>query len=445
MNPFEQLGISKTWSDMLIKQGIKEPTDIQKRSIPVVLDGQDLIAQAKTGTGKTFAFLLPILEKIDRDAHYIQALIITPTRELAIQVTEELNKLIQNVDPAIHALAVYGGQDVEKQLKALKGEIHIVVGTPGRLLDHIRRETISLHKVDLLVLDECDQMLHIGFLDEVETIMRETPFTRQTALFSATISKDVRKLAKKYLKNPQHISVHEKEITVKEIRQLIVETTDRSKQGALIEILNEAQPFMGIVFCRTIRRVSKLFQELRQKGLNVDELHGDLSQAKREAVMKRFRNAEIQLLIATDVAARGLDIEGVTHIYNYDIPEDVESYVHRIGRTGRAGKDGMAITFVSGKDRQLLETIEQKLGFAIEKRQIIVEPTHNPSGSKKEKPLSAKEKREENIAKNKGRFRSGASSGRRKSEGGGRDHSATSQRNSSSQRRQQQSSRTKGK
>ncbi|MGM7634408.1 DEAD/DEAH box helicase [Bacillus sp. Hm123] len=370
MNTFIELGINERWAKKLSDQSVTEPTPIQQEAIPFLLNGEDVIAQAKTGTGKTFAFLLPILEKIDTDQPYIQALIVTPTRELALQITNELQQLTKDED--VNVLAVYGGQDVEQQLKRLKQHIHIVVGTPGRLLDHIRRGTIDLTDVSTLILDEADQMLHIGFLDEVESIIRETPFTRQTALFSATMPKEVRRLAKRYMREPRSIQVHSKDMTVEKISQYVIETTDRRKQQALCQTIDEAQPFLGIIFCRTKRRVSKLCDEMKAKGYNIDELHGDLSQAKRERVMKRFRDCELHLLAATDVAARGLDVEGVTHVFNYDIPQDVESYVHRIGRTGRAGEDGAAFTFVALKDKDLLNALETGLGRKLERKEVEV-------------------------------------------------------------------------
>ncbi|WP_338751325.1 DEAD/DEAH box helicase [Bacillus sp. FJAT-52991] len=368
MNTFINLGINERWAKKLSDQSVTEPTPIQQEAIPLLLDGNDVIAQAKTGTGKTFAFLLPMLEKIDTEKSFIQALIVTPTRELALQITNELQQLTKEED--LNVLAVYGGQDVDQQIKRLNQHIHIVVGTPGRLLDHIRRGTVDLTDVTTLILDEADQMLHIGFLDEVESIIRETPFTRQTALFSATMPKEVRQLAKRYMREPRSIQVQSKEMTVEKISQYVIETTDRRKQQALCQTIDEAQPFLGIIFCRTKRRVSKLCDEMKAKGYNIDELHGDLSQAKRERVMKRFRDCELHLLAATDVAARGLDVEGVTHVFNYDIPQDVESYVHRIGRTGRAGEEGAAYTFAALKDKDLLNALEKGLGRKLERKEV---------------------------------------------------------------------------
>lgn len=349
------------------QNGIVNPTPVQEQALPLTLEGQDIIAQSETGSGKTLAFILPIIERIEPNSSTIQALIVTPTRELALQITEEVEKLISKID-GIEVLAVYGGQDVDKQLKRLKKNVQIVVGTPGRLLDHIKRETVQLSNISFLVLDEADQMLHIGFLNEVEEIIKETPVERQTLLFSATVPAEIRKLSKKYMKDPKYIQVEKRQGPAKNIKQEAIHTTDRAKQAILIELLETHRPFLAVIFCRTKRRVGKLYESLKSKGLNCDELHGDLSQTKREQAMKRFRDAETQFLIATDVAARGLDVDGVTHVFNYDIPQDSESYVHRIGRTGRAGMDGMAITLYTSADKGTLALIEKELNCTINKR-----------------------------------------------------------------------------
>lgn len=367
MPDFLTLGISASVSNALQKGKIVKPTPIQDKAIPSILNGSDLIAQSQTGTGKTLAFVLPILEKVNRDTEFIQALIVTPTRELAIQITNEIEKLVKHMN-GINVLAVYGGQDVDKQLKKLKKNIQIVVGTPGRLLDHIRRETIQLDQASFLVLDEADQMLHIGFLDEVEEIINQMPSSRQTLLFSATIPDEIKKLARKHMKEPEYLQIEKTQGPAVNVKQVAVHTIDRAKQGTLIHLIETHRPFLAVIFCRTKRRVSKLYEVLKSKGFACDELHGDLSQTKREQVMKRFREAEFQLLIATDVAARGLDIDGVTHVFNYDIPQDAESYVHRIGRTGRAGMKGLAITFYSSADRPALDLIEKELHISIQKQ-----------------------------------------------------------------------------
>ena len=367
MSNFISLGLSQSIDNHLQEQQISTPTPIQQKVIPVVLNGRDVIAQAQTGTGKTFAFILPILEKLDPQAEFIQALIVTPTRELALQITNEIEKMIINKE-AIHVLAVYGGQDVEKQLKKLRKSIQIVVGTPGRLLDHLRRGTIDFSHISSLVLDEADQMLHIGFIKEIEDIILKTPRSRQTLLFSATMPDEIRQLAQKHMHDPEYIQVEKTQGPAQTVNQLAIQTTDRAKQATLIELIEADRPFLAVIFCRTIRRVSKLNDALKSHGFSCEELHGDLSQAKRERVMKRFRDADIQLLVATDVAARGLDVEGVTHVFNYDIPEDSESYIHRIGRTGRAGMEGLAITFYTSNTRSLLDTIEKELNITIKKQ-----------------------------------------------------------------------------
>lgn len=368
---FSSLGVNENLSSILKQNGITEPTMVQIKSIPELLSGKDIIAQAQTGTGKTLAFLLPIMQGIKTDEHFIQALIITPTRELAIQITAEVKKLISDSD--IKILAAYGGQDVESQIRKLKGSIHIVIGTPGRLLDHLRRGSVDFKKLKMLVLDEADQMLDMGFSKDIEMILRQTSHARQTMLFSATMPRGVKVLASQYLKTPVHVHIQNKNITLDEIKQLVIQTTDRAKQDALIKIIQEENPFMAIIFCRTKRRASALNEALQRDGYNSDELHGDITQAKREKVMKLFRDTKIQFLVATDVAARGLDIEGVTHIFNFDIPEDAESYIHRIGRTGRAGQTGKAITFATPKDQEYLTLIENGIQVKIDRRRISKE------------------------------------------------------------------------
>ncbi len=362
---FLQLGIRKEINHTLKSLGIVTPTSIQERTIPSVLEGKDVIAKAQTGTGKTLAFVLPIIEKIDVHKPDVQALILTPTRELAQQISKEIKRMVENVE-GINTLAVYGGQDVNRQLKKLKGARHIVVATPGRLLDHIRRESLDLSTVQMLVLDEADQVLQMGFLPEVDDIIHETLSTRQTMLFSATIPKEVKSIAKKYMNEPEFIEVKAKKVTVEEIKQVVIETTDRRKQATLLHLIEEHRPFLAIIFCRTKIRARKLHEALIANGYNSDELHGDLTQSKRQKAMKRFREAKTQFLVATDVAARGLDVEGVTHVYNYDIPHDVESYVHRIGRTGRAGGDGVAFTFMAPKDLEFLRMIEKGIHQRLE-------------------------------------------------------------------------------
>jgi len=382
---FAKLGVSEGRVSILKAMGIVKPTPVQEETIPIVKAGHDVISQAQTGTGKTLAFVLPMLDKIRTDVPQVQGLILTPTRELAIQITGEIKKLLKPED-GIQVLAVYGGQDVEAQLHKLKGGMHLIVATPGRLLDHLRRETIALDGVKMLVLDEADQMLHMGFLTEVEDILRQTPYKKQTMLFSATMPPKIRELAERILRNPQHVTVKAERVTVKDIRQWVVETTDRNKQATLVKLLEETRPYLSIIFCRTKRRANTLNVALQEMGYESDELHGDLSQSKREQVMKRFRDAKLQLLVATDVAARGLDVEGVTHVFNYDVPLDVESYIHRIGRTGRAGEKGLAITLIAPKDRHEFADIENGIQMAMERRSVEGAPL---SGGGLEGPRSS--------------------------------------------------------
>ncbi|WP_416235487.1 DEAD/DEAH box helicase [Paenibacillus campi] len=358
---FNSFDISSAAVELLAANGIAQPTEVQQASIPLLLQGEDAIVQAKTGTGKTLAFLLPIFEKLNLNVTGApQALIVAPTRELALQIATEARKLADAYE-GVRILAAYGGQDVERQLRKLEGGCHLVVGTPGRLLDHMGRGTLDMTKIRTLVLDEADQMLHMGFLKEVEQIILATSPSRQTMLFSATIPDGIRRLSAQYMRKPHDIRVGTEEtVPLNLIRQLVVECTPRGKLAALNEYIERERPYLAVIFCRTKRRAAKLNEELQEMGYASDELHGDLSQNKREQVMKAFRDAKLQLLVATDVAARGIDVEGVTHVFNYDIPQDVEYYIHRIGRTGRAGGKGRAITFVTPHDRRELEQIEQE-------------------------------------------------------------------------------------
>jgi len=398
LSNFSALGIDSKLTNILKNSGIVCPTPIQEKTIPILLAKKDVIAQAQTGTGKTLAFLLPILELIDPKEQHIQALIITPTRELAIQITSEVQKIVNHLED-IHVLPVYGGQDVERQMRKLKSGNQIVIGTPGRILDHMSRGTINLSKVSFLVLDEADQMLHMGFLPDVQRIIETMPYRKQTVLTSATMPDQIRTLAKQYMIKPEEIQIKAAQVTVKDTKQLVIETTDRKKQGTLFQLIEQHRPYLAIIFCRTKLRASKLNTELLLHGYDSDELHGDLTQAKREDVMKRFRQAKLQLLVATDVAARGLDIEGVTHVYNYDIPHDTESYIHRIGRTGRAGEKGVAITLVTPKDQKYLDLIEKGLKTKLEKRKaeegrIVKEEAPTPKGkTSKDKDNRNKENR----------------------------------------------------
>ncbi|KRU30565.1 DEAD-box family ATP-dependent RNA helicase [Clostridium sporogenes] len=368
MIKFEELGLSDSIIDVLKKQRIIEPTPIQEESIMFIKNGNDVIAEAQTGTGKTLAFLLPMFENISPDMNATQGLIITPTRELAIQITEEAMKLKEAKD--LNILAAYGGKDIGSQIKKLKNNIHLVIATPGRLLDHLNRNTLNFKDLKTLVLDEADEMLLMGFKNDVRSIIENTPRKRQTLCFSATMNSEVKKLAYKNMHDPKLIIIEKEEVTLKNIKQVLIETTDRRKQEDLCKILDEENPFMAIIFCRTKRRVDTLEEALYKKGYNCEKLHGSITQPKRERIMRSFKNLEIQYLIATDVAARGLDITGVTHVFNYDIPENAESYIHRIGRTGRAGEKGYTFLFVAPKDEQTLGMIEKEIKFKIPRKTL---------------------------------------------------------------------------
>jgi len=372
MYNFSDLQVNEQLVTLLNQQGIKEPTPIQQEALPAIMNGSDIIAQSQTGTGKTLAFLLPMFQKFDSSSNKVQGLIVTPTRELAIQITEVANML--NHDDSFGILSAYGGQDIGKQLKKLKNNIHLIIATPGRLLDHMRRETIKFDGLKMLVLDEADQMLHLGFRPEIDMIMRLTPKKKQVLCFSATMDSKVKKIAYQNMTDPIEITVKKKAVTLDAIDQLVIKTTDRKKQDDLKTKIDEDNPFMAIIFCRTKRRVDALEMALTQSGYNCEKLHGDLPQNKRERIMKAFRDLKYQFLIATDVAARGLDISGVTHIYNYDMPENPEIYIHRIGRTGRAGEEGIATTFATPRDGSLLKDIERTIKMNLPERFISASP-----------------------------------------------------------------------
>jgi len=337
--------------------GFEEATPIQEGTIKLGMEGLDIIGQAQTGTGKTTAFGVPIIEKIDTSNRAIQALVIAPTRELAIQVSEEIYRI--GNDKRAKVLAVYGGQEIGRQIRALRNNPQIIVGTPGRLLDHIKRKTLKLDNVQTLVLDEADEMLNMGFIEDINAIMASVPAERQTLLFSATMPAPIRKIAETFMKKPEIVAIKSKGMTVENIEQFFVKAQEREKFDVLSRILNVQQPEQAIIFGRTKRRVDELSHALTIRGYLAEGIHGDLTQAKRMSVLRQFKEGKIDILVATDVAARGLDIEGVTHVYNFDIPQDPESYVHRIGRTGRAGKSGVAVTFVTPREMGYLRIVEQ--------------------------------------------------------------------------------------
>ncbi len=354
---FEELGLGEDLLKAVKRSGFEEATPIQEGTIALALEGKDVIGQAQTGTGKTAAFGLPMLEKIDIKKREIQGLVIAPTRELAIQTQEELYRLGR--DKKIRVQVVYGGADIGRQIRSLKDNPHIIVGTPGRLLDHIGRRTVKLEHIETLVLDEADEMLNMGFLEDIEKIISKIPEQRQTLLFSATMPDSIKRIGVKFMKNPEHIKIKTKEMTASLIDQYYVRCKDFEKFDVMTRLLEVQTPELTIIFGRTKRRVDELAKGLEMRGYKAEGIHGDLSQQKRMSVLRSFKNGHLDILVATDVAARGLDISGVTHVYNYDIPQDPESYVHRIGRTGRAGKGGLSVTFVTPNEMGYLHVIEE--------------------------------------------------------------------------------------
>ncbi|MEN1968337.1 DEAD/DEAH box helicase [Lentibacillus sp. N15] len=357
MTTFNDLGVSQPIMKALEKMGFEEATPIQAETIPLAMQGKDVIGQAQTGTGKTAAFGIPMIEKIDKSLRKIQGLVVAPTRELAIQVAEEINRL--GKFKGLRTLPVYGGQHMERQIRSLKDGPHIVVATPGRLLDHMRRKTIRIDQVKTAVLDEADEMLNMGFIDDIREILKGIPEERQTLLFSATMPKEIRDIATHLMKNPEEIKVKAKEMTVENIDQYFVEVPEKYKFDTLTNHLDINGPDLAIVFSRTKKRVDEITEGLQARGFRAEGIHGDLTQGKRMSVLNKFKNGRVEVLVATDVAARGLDISGVTHVYNFDIPQDPESYVHRIGRTGRAGKTGEAISFITPREMAHLHLIEK--------------------------------------------------------------------------------------
>ena len=367
---FAELGLSAELLRAVDDLGYEAPTPIQEATIGLLLEGRDVIGQAQTGTGKTAAYALPMIERLDPDLTddrgrpKVQGLVLAPTRELAVQVAEAVHQLGRHKHASV--VPIYGGQPIDRQLRVLRSGVQIVVGTPGRVMDHMRRGTLDLSAVRVLVLDEADEMLDMGFVEDIEWILEEVPTERQTALFSATMPPRIRALSKKYMKDPELVQISAPgKITVPQIEQLYVEVGRGTKMDALGRILDHEDPESAIVFARTKRDVDELGEHLMARGYPVETLHGDLTQAQRDRVMKRFREASVEILVATDVAARGLDVEHVSHVFNYELPDDPEQYVHRIGRTGRAGRAGIAISFVTPRDRRLFSVIERVVGKRI--------------------------------------------------------------------------------
>ncbi len=369
---FSNLGLKDTLLKSIEELGFEKPSQIQAEAIPVAIEGYDLIGQAQTGTGKTAAFGCGIINHISKKDG-LSAIILAPTRELAIQVNDELKRLAKYDELSI--LPVYGGDPINNQIRNLKRNVNIVVGTPGRVLDHIKRGTIHLDKIKFLVLDEADEMLNMGFIDDLEDIIKKLPEDRQTLLFSATMPEQIKKLAKRYMKpDAQHIAIKKTSMTVSKISQSFFEVSHKTRFEALCRVLDFDTPASAIIFCRTKKGVDELVEGMQSRGYVVEGMHGDMSQVHRLRTLKKFKEGSLNYLVATDVAARGIDVEGITHVINYDLPQDVESYVHRIGRTGRANRDGIAYSLVSPKEYSMLKQIKSVTKGDISRKPI---PTVN--------------------------------------------------------------------
>ena len=366
---FTELNLSPEILKAVADMGFEETTPIQSLAIPKMIEGVDLIGQAQTGTGKTAAFGIPILEKILPKEKKVQALIMCPTRELAIQVAEEL-KALSKYKKGINIVPVYGGQPIVRQMAALHKGAHIVIGTPGRIIDHIERQTIKLDNTKIVVLDEADEMLDMGFRDDIELILKNLSQDKQTVFFSATMPREFLALTKKYQKNPVNIKVVHEKLTVPQTEQLYCEVREHQKLEALARCIDIADAKLSLVFCNTKRRVDEVTAQLQVRGYSADAIHGDMNQTQRDRVMDKFRNCKIEILVATDVAARGIDVDDVEAVFNFDIPQDIESYVHRIGRTGRAGRTGKAYSFVAGKDIYKIRDIQRYTKVTIKRMPV---------------------------------------------------------------------------
>lgn len=366
---FHTLPLSRELHQAIADMGFQEASDIQGQAIPHILEGKDLIGQAQTGTGKTCAFGIPLVERIDPMSKTVQALIMCPTRELAVQVAEELKKLLKYKN-GVSVVAIYGGDPMPKQLRALQKRPQIVVGTPGRVLDHIGRKTLRLNMVKTVVLDEADEMLNMGFVDDIERILACTPQERQTIFFSATLPKAILALKDKYQQSPIHIQAAQRQRSHSSIAQTYYELHRRQKTSTLVHLMAEGDYQQGVVFCNTKMKVEELVLGLQDQGFSVEGLHGGMPQRKRDRVMQRFRKGAIQFLVATDVAARGIDVQTIDAVFNYDLPHDLEFYIHRIGRTGRAGKSGSAITFVEKSQMPMLRSLLRSPEVALTKQKM---------------------------------------------------------------------------
>ncbi len=366
---FEELDLSNNIKRALGDIGYETTTPIQSQSIPEILKGRDLIGQSQTGTGKTASFGLPIIEKIDKDKSKVQALILCPTRELAIQITEELRKFTK-YEENVKCVAVYGGEHIEKQIKALKSGAKIVVGTPGRIMDHLRRKTLKTDNINMVVLDEADEMLNMGFEEDINEILSQVPEERQTILFSATMNKRILAISEKYIKNPATVKIKSKELTVDRIEQVMFEVKSALKDEITTRLIDLDNPKKAVVFCNTKKKVDNLIELLKKKGYKAEALHGDIKQEQRQRIMNRLKKGEFKILVATDVVARGIDVDELELVINYDVPQEAEYYVHRIGRTGRKGNNGKAYTFVVGKEKNRIREIEKYANTKIQKGKL---------------------------------------------------------------------------
>lgn len=383
---FAQLKVDETMVEKLHRTGKDFPTPVQERAIPALLNGRDVIARAQTGVGKTLSFVIPLFDKVDPQKEFVQALILSPTRELAQQTAGEIRKL--EGDTGIRTLTVSGGRDFEEEKRKIGHRAQVLVGTPGRLLDHLRKGNTSLGGVKYLVLDEVDEMLRQGFGEDIETLLSLMPQLHQTMMCSATLDEEVRKLGRQLTINPLVIDIAPKESTASTIHQICIKVSEDHKADALASLIRRYNPFLMLVFCCSKERAIALSDWLYGEGFNVDVLHGDMSQTKRRQVMENFRKAKLQILVASDIAARGLDVEGITQVVNYDIPHDPDWYVHRIGRTGRAGSEGTAITFYTADETRWLQNLEKKLDITLERQNLAGETVRRTV-----KPVRPKKKR----------------------------------------------------
>ncbi len=355
---FDSLSISPAVLKAIQEMGFEEATAIQSQAIPVLLEGKDVLGQAQTGTGKTVAFGIPAIEKIDVRQLFIQVLVLCPTRELAIQVCEELKKLARFI-PGLQMVPIYGGQSIDRQMRALRAGVQMVIGTPGRVMDLMEKGALKLDRVKMIVLDEADEMLNMGFREDIEWVLERSPKEPQTVFFSATMPKQILALTKNYQKTPVHIKIEHKELTVSNIEQFYIEVPERQRLEALARLVDILDPKLALVFCNTKRRVNEVISELQARGYFADGLHGDLKQNERNAVLDKFKKGIVDILVATDVAARGLDVEDIEVVFNMEVPMDEEMYIHRIGRTGRAGRSGKSYTFAAGREMYHLRDIER--------------------------------------------------------------------------------------